>query len=236
MAGWARRYQAALCRHMARRRAGMKLPSALRLGRQAVALGMETLDMVRVHEQAWVKLMEPGGSCRTRPGMLVRARRFFAEAVVPIERTHRAAQEAQAHVRKLTDALSRRDEESSASTRDLKQGIARRQAAEVALRKSREHRVGQMRELRQLQQRLREQTRALLATQEDERKADSRRLHDEIAQTLLAIQLRLLSLKSSARSHKESLQKEIALTQRLVRKSVHMINRSAHEVGVHHET
>jgi signal transduction histidine kinase len=67
--------------------------------------------------------------------------------------------------------------------------------------------------------------------QEDERKSISVELHDEIAQTLLGINVRLLSLKQEARVNHKGLKKEIAGTQRLVVKSVKSVRRVARELG-----
>ena len=83
---------------------------------------------------------------------------------------------------------------------------------------------------------MRHLTRKILSAQEDERQKTSRQLHDEIAQTLLAINVRLLTLKKAAKANTENLKKEIAETQRLVKQSVKTIQRLAHEFGVHHET
>ena len=51
-----RRYQAALKKHLGQGpRAGP--PSADRFGRQALAIGLETLDLAKIHEQALAELM-----------------------------------------------------------------------------------------------------------------------------------------------------------------------------------
>jgi signal transduction histidine kinase len=75
-----------------------------------------------------------------------------------------------------------------------------------------------------------------LSAQEDKRKKISRNLQDEIAQTLLGINVRLLSLKQEATVNAEGLQKEIADTRRLVDKSMKSIRRFAREFGKHNET
>jgi len=71
---------------------------------------------------------------------------------------------------------------------------------------------------------------------EDKRKRISRDLHDEIAQTLLGINVRLLTLKKEAAFNARGLKKEIVSTQRLVDKSVESIKRFAREFGIHHRT
>ena len=69
--------------------------------------------------------------------------------------------------------------------------------------------------------------------QEAERKRLSRELRDEIAQTLLGINVRLLTLKRAATGNRATLKKEIANTQRLVQKSVQSINQFASELDIH---
>ncbi len=232
---WSARYQAALRQYL-QPGAPTRLPPTSGLGRQAAALGLETLDLALIHKQALMTLVLPNGSSRTRQRMIKRAQRFFAEAIVPIERTHRAALQAAVRVNQLTLTLQRRMVESSASTRHLKQGIAQRKAAEAALEQSREHRRRLLQESSGLQKRLRYQTRALLSAQEDERQQHSRQLHDEIAQTLVAINLRLLTLKTSAKANTENLEKDVAETQRLVQQSAKTMHRLAHEFSGDHET
>ena len=91
LTGLSRRYQAALRKHLQHgTRASREL--AQRLGRQAMHLGLETLDLARIHEQALIVLVLPGYSASTRDAMVRRAGTFFAEAITPIEKTHRAAQ------------------------------------------------------------------------------------------------------------------------------------------------
>ncbi len=69
----------------------------------------------------------------------------------------------------------------------------------------------------------------MLAAQEDERQNVSRELQDEIAQTLLGVNVRLLSLKQEARSNPKGLKNEIASTQRLVAKSARSVGRVGRE-------
>ena len=172
----------------------------------------------------------------TRQRIIERAKRFFAETIVPVERTHRAAIQDGVRVRQLTQTLHRRTVESSASTRHLRQSVTRRQAAEATLRKSSERRAGLLCEAKLLQHRLQHQMRQILSAQEEERQKSSHQLRDEIGQTLLAINLRLLALKTSAQANTKSLEKEVAETQRLVQHSVKMMHRLTHELGVHNET
>jgi signal transduction histidine kinase len=211
------------------------VPSAVRLGRQAVALGLETLDLARIHELALATLTSPGSPAGARKQIIKQAKAFFLEAIAPIEQTHRPARKTDAHVQQLNQTLRRRTAESSDSARHLRRGIAQRQAAEVALKKSGKQRQRLLAESGRLQAHSRHLTHKILSAQENEWQQVSRQLHDEIAQTLLGIQVRLLALKRAAKANTGNLKKEIASTQRLVKQSVRNIQKFAHEFGLHHE-
>ena len=58
-----------------------------------------------------------------------------------------------------------------------------------------------------------------------------RELQNEIVQTLLGINVRLLSLKQEARNNTRGFKNEIASTQRLVVKSVQSVRNVAREFG-----
>jgi signal transduction histidine kinase len=120
----------------------------------------------------------------------------------------------------------------AASKLSLKEGIAQRKTVEAALRQSGRHYKMLLDESLALQEHLRHLTHQLLTSQEAERKKLSRELRDEIAQTLLGINVRLLTLKKAAKGDKANLKKEIANTQRLVQESVQSINRFARELDL----
>jgi signal transduction histidine kinase len=123
----------------------------------------------------------------------------------------------------------------AASTRSLKQGIAQRKTVEEALKKSGEHDKALLEESLALQEHLRRLTHQILTAQEAERKKISHDLRDEIAQTLLGINVRLLTLKKAAKGKTATLKKEIDNTQRLVRESVQSINQFARELDIHQQ-
>jgi signal transduction histidine kinase len=208
------------------------LQPALRLGLRAAAINLEILDVAVVHERAMMARLLSHAPSGVR--LIARARAFFAGSIVPIEATHAAAQKGELHVRRLTRTLNRRVVESRASSRRLERVIVERRAVEDALAKSRKRLTRLLRESARLQGRMRRRAKRLLTEHEDQR-TTSRRLQDEIAQTLLAINVRLLTWKSSARTNMENLEKEIAATQRLVKQSAGMIRRVARELGVQHE-
>jgi hypothetical protein len=211
------------------------LRTALGLGRQAAALGLETLDVARIHEKVLKTVELPNRSARTRQRILSRTREFFEETIVPIEQTHAAAKADVRHVEQLGEALRERTAESSASIRRLKRGVARRKAAETALEKSGAHRSRLLEESHHLEERLQEQMRKMMTAQEGARRESSRQLQNEVAQILLAIHVRLLTMNEAIQASTKNLKKEIAETQNLVKQSVQTIKRLANESGVHHE-
>ena len=121
----------------------------------------------------------------------------------------------------------------AASKRSLKQGIAQRKTMEAALKKSGEHYKALLEESLALEEHLRHLTHGIMSAQEAERKHISHELRDEIAQTLLGINVRLLTLKKAAKGNRAKLKKEIANTQRLVQESVRSINQFARELDIH---
>jgi signal transduction histidine kinase len=202
------------------------------LGCQAAAVGLETLDVARIHEGALATLT----ASRGRKSIVKRAEIFFAEAVTPIEETHRAALKANARLSRLRKTLGRRTVDLAASHRSLKQGIVQRKTVEQALKKSGEHSRKLLKESRALQKHLQRLTHRILSAQEDKRTKISRDLQDELAQTLLGINVRLLTLKREAATNAGGLKKEIVSTQRLVNKSVKRLKQFAREFGIHHRT
>ena len=84
-----------------------------------------------------------------------------------------------------------------------------------------------------LQNDLRQLTRHILNAQEDERHKISHDLQDEIAQTLLGINVRLLSLKTLTEDSTERLKDEVARTQQLVTESSLSVQKYARELDIH---
>ena len=227
--GLSRRYQAALRKYL-KPGPRLNLRPAHALGRRAVALGLETLDLARFHERALLTLVLPGYSPATRGRMIRRAGAFFAEAIAPIEKTHRAAGQANDQLVQLNQALHQRSAALAASNRKLKREIAQRKLAEESLRKGEQHYTQLLEQSRQMQEQLRLLSRQLLSAQEEERKKISRELHDVIAQTLSSINVRLADLKREAALNRKDLERSIARTQELVQQSVNTVHRFALEL------
>lgn len=204
------------------------LHPALKLGREAVSLGLETLELARIHEQSLISLE----LFNHTSALSKRAETFFAEAHSQIEDTHRAARETKVQLSQLEEALGQSTEELSDCNRQLQRGFARRKLMEDAAEKKRKQHNKCLEESLELQKRLRLLTHRVISAQEDDRKKISHELQDEIAQTLLGINVRLLSLKEESRVNSKGLKSEIASTQRLVVKSAQSVARYARELNV----
>jgi signal transduction histidine kinase len=207
------------------------LGPALRLGCQAAVLGVKTLELARIHERALDELKVSVA----RNGLMKRATRFFCEAVSPIEEADRGPGRAKVRLKRLEDSLDHRSEKLAATNGKLHRGVAKGKVIENDFdRRGRVHKK-RLAESLALQRRLRQLTHRALAAQEKDRHEISLHLQDEIAQTLLSIQVRLLNLKAAAHGNTSNLTKEIASTQRLVVESVRSINQFARELDAHHE-
>ncbi len=220
------RYLGALRKHL-KQRSGASLESARGLGCQAAAIGLWTRDVARVHERALATL-EPSGS---KVKLNQRAAVFFTQAVTQMERTHQAAGRTSAGLRRLNQRLGQRGVHLVAANRSLTKGIARQKTAEEALKKTAEHCRTLLEESLAVQKHLQQLTHQVLSEEENKRKKISLDLRDDIAQTLLGIHVRLLTLKKAAGHNGKSLQKKLASTRRLVDRSLRIVERFARELG-----
>ncbi len=224
-----RRYQNALRTQINQgKKAG--LASARGVGKQALAAGLQTLDLAKLHEQTLVAELLPGVPAGKRAALIKQAGSFFAEAILPLEKTHASTQESAVYLRKIIETLSQRTVELAASNLELSQEIAHRKTAEAALKKSERHYSELLEQSEQLQEQLRQLSRQILSAQEEERREISRELHDVIAQTLTGINVRLAALSKEAATNTKGLDRNIARTQKLVEKSVDIVHRFAREL------
>jgi signal transduction histidine kinase len=185
-------------------------------------------DLARIHERALTVLKLPNN----RHGRIKQAEIFFAEATIPIMETHGAARKGKIEVATLNETLSRRTAELTATNRQLQQGIARHKVKEAAFKKNEKAHDKCLREALELQKQLRQLTHQAMTAQEVERKTISLELQNEIAQTLLGINVQLLSLKEESRSNTKGFKNRIAETQHSVVNLAKSVRRFARELDI----
>jgi len=132
--------------------------------------------------------------------------------------------------RKQVEEAQRRMEALGVANEKLRLEIVRRQTVEESLKRSEEHTRKLLDQSQHMQEQLRRLSRQILSAQEEERKQISRELHDVIAQTLTGINVRLAALKKEAAINTNTLDRNIARTQRLVEKSVEVVHQFAREL------
>ncbi|HNQ90583.1 MAG TPA: histidine kinase [Verrucomicrobiota bacterium] len=222
-------YQAALGKHL--KQGARSVPgSAAGLGRRALALGLGTLDLARMHGRAMGAVAAARDSGSARDGLFKRVQAFFVAAIGPIEQIHDVAMESSVRLQPVSQALRQRTEALASANAQLQEEIQRRQAAEASLRKSRLHYRLLLDRSRLMQEQLRQLSRRILLAQEEERKEISRELHDDIAQTLSAINVHLETLSREAAVSNQGLRQKIKRTQRLVTRSVDIVHRFARQL------
>jgi len=133
-------------------------------------------------------------------------------------------------VRKQAEEVQRRVEALADTNLGLNREITRRQTVENALKKSEQRQRRLLERSHRMQEQLRHLSRQLLLAQEEERKRISRELHDQIAQTLVGINVRLATLTREAAGNPKGLRNKISSTQRLVEKSVDIVHRFARDL------
>jgi signal transduction histidine kinase len=214
------------------------LESAREIGREAIALKLDTLDLARIHESSLMAISSeiPGGNgaqFATKAGGgrdAELAGVFFAEALTLIEQTHRAARENGRELERILKALSRRTLELTASNGQLLEEIRLRKDVEESLLISQQEGSMLLGKSLAMQDELRLLSRQLLSVQEEERRKISRELHDVIAQTLTIINLQLATLKAKAVANTDQLDEEIGKTQFAVQAAVETVHRFALEL------
>ena len=132
--------------------------------------------------------------------------------------------------RKRLEAIQRRMNLLAAKNERAVLEIARRRIVEKSLRQSELAQRELLVEARELHAQLRQLTRQLITVQEEERKAISRALHDEVMQTLVSINLELSVLGNGVAPQDQTLKTKIAHTQQLVENSVLAVHQFARDL------
>ncbi len=215
-----RSYKAALARHL---RAANGTKGGARVGRLARSLGIETLDLARIHDRVVAALAPPASSKALQTS-------FFSAAIAPIEDTHSGTSEALLACARLAARLGRRTGELAAARLRLVRETTRRKSLRVELDTSERHQGESLDRAKHMEDRLRRLAHRLLSAQEEERLRISRDLHDAIGQELTQINVGLAALKCGAASNSRELGTAIALTQKLVERSMNTVHHYAWEL------
>jgi two-component system, NarL family, sensor histidine kinase DegS len=131
---------------------------------------------------------------------------------------------------KSSVAPSAKPRTAAATARQLKREIERRETLQQALAQSERHYDHLLHKSAQMQDHLRRLSHEILSAQEEERKKISRELHDRVAQTLIAINVKLAVLRRDATVNIAGLKKTLAGTQRLLDQSLGAVHRFAREM------
>ena len=132
--------------------------------------------------------------------------------------------------RKKAEEAQRRLEDLANTNLGLNREIVRRQTVEHTLNQSEQHQRLLVKQSHHMQGQLRHLSHQILQAQEEERLRISRDLHDEIAQTLVGINVQLAALTQEAAGGPKGLQQKIAGAQQMVEKSVEKVHQFARKL------
>jgi signal transduction histidine kinase len=225
-----RRYRRALRRYLTQG-SPASLQPALAMGLQAARLGLQRSDVAKIHEAKLATMKAINRS----DGLKKRAEVFLAEAMIPMAQTDRSHLDANVDFTQVNEALDSRTLGLAASNQSLKLNIVRCKTVEKDLQKKAVDSKKRLKESNRQQRHLRGLAHRIISTQEERRTEISHELQDEIAQTLLGINVHLLTLKKAAGGSVKGFRKSVASTQRLVGESITLINRFASELNLNRQ-
>jgi signal transduction histidine kinase len=149
----------------------------------------------------------------------------------PLQSTSRSAQAPAGRWRRLQEDLRQRTAQLAVARRVIAEGASRRCALESGLKKQTALSAEALHKSRQAQRSLEQLTHRMLATQEADRTALSRNLHDQIGQTLLGLQVGLAALRNEAGRSSSGFAGGIRGIEELLAKSTKTLERFAGRFG-----
>ena len=218
----AKAYLLALKEHQ-REGSHLSLQPALGIGCEACVLGMEPLQLQRLHKRATAKLNLPPSHGIS----FKRAQRFLKDALIPLLKMDSRGPLGESRLNRLHRNFERGTAQLSAARLKLRAGVESREVLESKLSRDEHLFAALLQESLRLQGDLRKLTHQAFTAQERERRMVSRELRDNIAQNLLGINVRLINLKHEVRTNAKGLKSKIAHAQRLVMSSAKSVNQAA---------
>lgn len=202
---FAQRYLAALQRHLADGSlAASSTEAAHLLGQEASESGMDVLDLVRTHDHAMAEIFSPRED----------------ESLGPVDRSTPSG----AFLYESLTTMSERNAETS------KLASCALVESEQRLKEEVERYNQLLSDSRRLEEQSRRLAHQLLQAQEEERREISRDLHDEVAQILAGINVRLAALREGGVINFKSFEQGIQQTQEMIEASVDVVHRYARKL------
>jgi hypothetical protein len=198
------------------------LRRAVSLGRQAVQLGLETLELARIHHGALGSL----GANTEAAGPQRRAQSFFNQVQTSLVERQPAVTQVQLEVEKLESRLKVRSGQLADAQLQLQSGILQRRSLEVRLRKAGRQFTRLQLTSARAEASLRHLAHELILAHEEQRRRVRGQLQNEIGQTLLGIGIELLNLKRALAENEGNFLNGIATAEGLVVKCLKPENSS----------
>lgn len=221
------RYRSALQKRL-KPGAKQKGDSGREFGATLLSDGLNPSKLARIHQETLIEAL-PGGdaSVTGRNRTIERSFKFLADTISGTLTAHRKTVRSSAQLEQRFEKL---EQDIGASKKELERERSKRRIAEKALKANEFDRTESKARSQKLQHQLRQLSHRFLLAQEQERKAISRELHDQIAQTLTGIKVHLAALRQIDAANSRDFGQSIMATQRLVTKAVDTVHRYAREL------
>lgn len=203
------------------------LQQAYDFGRAAMNAGLGVFDVIRLHHQALIDGVLPRDveAAYLAPAL----ESFLLEVLSPFEAAHRGFRRALERMQQLNEALAERNHALASVNAQLQKEIANRERTEAELRESKDHYQSLFQQARAMEESLRDLSGQVLTAQEEERKRISRDLHDEIGQTLTAVNVTIAILKKHALGDR-NFEEKVSEAEKLLAQSMETVHRFAREL------